>query len=42
LHFFENDKGDKPFDVQYALQDMMQQLVGIVRTEEEMLRQKNI
>jgi len=38
LAFFERDKGDSPFDVQFALQDMMQQLVGIVRTETEMLR----
>ncbi len=35
---FEREKGDNPFDVQHALQDMMQQLVGIVRTEAEMLR----
>ncbi|MEO6166108.1 MAG: fumarate reductase/succinate dehydrogenase flavoprotein subunit [Chitinophagales bacterium] len=35
---FEREKGDNPYDVQYALQEMMQQLVGIVRTEEEMLR----
>lgn len=40
LHLFENEKGNNPFDVQYALQDMMQQLVGIVRNEEEMLRAK--
>jgi succinate dehydrogenase / fumarate reductase flavoprotein subunit len=38
LGFFERDKGDSPFDVQFALQDMMQQLVGIVRNEAEMLR----
>jgi succinate dehydrogenase / fumarate reductase flavoprotein subunit len=35
---FERDKGDSPFDIQFALQEMMQQLVGIVRTETEMLR----
>ncbi|HUM46879.1 MAG TPA: hypothetical protein PLD84_08125, partial [Chitinophagales bacterium] len=35
---FEREKGDNPYDVQYALQEMMQQLVGIVRTEDEMLR----
>jgi len=35
---FEREKGDNPFDVQHALEDMMQQLVGIVRTEDEMLR----
>jgi succinate dehydrogenase / fumarate reductase flavoprotein subunit len=38
LSFFEKEKGDNPFDVQYALQEMMQQLVGIVRNENEMLR----
>jgi len=38
LRFFERDKGDSPFDVQFGLQDMMQQLVGIVRNETEMLR----
>lgn len=38
LSFFERDKGDNPFDVQFALQEMMQQLVGIVRNENEMLR----
>jgi succinate dehydrogenase / fumarate reductase flavoprotein subunit len=35
---FEREKGDNPFDVQFALQEMMQQLVGIVRVEDEMLR----
>jgi succinate dehydrogenase / fumarate reductase, flavoprotein subunit len=30
--------GEGPYQVQYALQDMMQDLVGIVRTEAEMLR----
>ncbi len=38
LGFFERDKGDSPFDVQFGLQDMMQQLVGIVRNETEMVR----
>jgi succinate dehydrogenase / fumarate reductase flavoprotein subunit len=38
LGFFEREKGESPFDVQFALQDMMQQLVGIVRNETEMLR----
>lgn len=38
LALFEREKGDSPYDVQYALQDMMQQLVGIVRTEAEMHR----
>ncbi len=35
---FGREKGENPFDVQFALQEMMQQLVGIVRNEEEMLR----
>ena len=38
LEGFEREKGDNPFDVQHALQDMMQQLVGIVRNESEMQR----
>ena len=38
LSFFEREKGDNPYDVQAALQEMMQQLVGIVRNENEMLR----
>jgi len=38
LSYFERDKGDNPYDVQFALQEMMQQLVGIVRNENEMLR----
>jgi succinate dehydrogenase / fumarate reductase flavoprotein subunit len=38
LSYFGRDKGDNPYDVQYALQEMMQQLVGIVRNENEMLR----
>jgi len=37
---FEREQGDSPFDVQTSLQEMMQQLVGIVRTEKEMLRAK--
>ena len=40
LEPFEREKGDSPFDVQFALQEMMQQLVGIVRNETEMLRAK--
>ena len=36
---FERDpSGEGPYQVQYALQDMMQDLVGIVRTEAEMVR----
>ncbi len=38
LEFFEREKGENPFDVQYSLQLMMQQLVGIVRNEDEMKR----
>ena len=38
LEPFERENGDSPFDVQFALQEMMQQLVGIVRNETEMLR----
>lgn len=37
---FDREKGDSPFDVHFGLQDMMQQLVGIVRNETEMLRAK--
>ena len=33
-----NRTGEGPYQVQYDLQDMMQDLVGIVRTEEEMVR----
>jgi succinate dehydrogenase / fumarate reductase flavoprotein subunit len=40
LQPFEREKGDSPFDVHQGLQEMMQQLVGIVRTETEMLRAK--
>jgi len=35
---FERTEGDNPFQVQFDLQEMMQDLVGIVRTEEEMLQ----
>jgi succinate dehydrogenase / fumarate reductase, flavoprotein subunit len=38
LSFFEREKGDNPYNVQFTLQEMMQQLVGIVRNENEMLR----
>ncbi len=38
LKFFEPEKGENPFDVQFSLQQMMQQLVGIVRNEDEMKR----
>ena len=35
---FERTEGDSPFQVQYDLQEMMQDLVGIVRKEEELLK----
>jgi len=38
LEPFERTEGDSPFQVQYDLQDMMQDLVGIVRNEEELLK----
>lgn len=40
LQPFEREKGDSPFDVHQGLQEMMQQLVGIVRNETEMSRAK--
>lgn len=36
LEPFEREGGDNPFNIQHDLQDMMQQLVGIVRLEDEM------
>jgi succinate dehydrogenase / fumarate reductase, flavoprotein subunit len=38
LEPFERPGGDGPYQVQYELQDLMQDLVGIVRREEEMAR----
>jgi succinate dehydrogenase / fumarate reductase flavoprotein subunit len=39
LEPFERDtSGEGPYQVQYALQEMMQDLVGIVRSESEMVR----
>jgi succinate dehydrogenase / fumarate reductase flavoprotein subunit len=39
LHFMDDPKGDEnPYKVQQDLQDLMQDLVGIVRREDEMLR----
>ncbi|MGB9433105.1 MAG: fumarate reductase/succinate dehydrogenase flavoprotein subunit [Candidatus Acidiferrum sp.] len=35
---FERDSAEGPYAVQYALQEMMQDLVGIVRQEREMLQ----
>jgi succinate dehydrogenase / fumarate reductase flavoprotein subunit len=41
MHFCRlRGKRDNPYDVQFGLQDMMQQLVGIVRNEKEMQRAK--
>jgi succinate dehydrogenase / fumarate reductase flavoprotein subunit len=37
---FENPDGVNPFQVQYDLQEMMQDLVGIVRNEDELLMAK--
>jgi len=36
LEPFDREGGDNPFNIQNDLQDMMQRLVGIVRTEQEM------
>ena len=38
LEPFEKQTGENPFEIQHELQDMMQDLVGIVRTEDEMQR----
>ncbi len=38
LEGFDRESGENPFQIQHNLQDMMQDLVGIVRTEEEMQR----
>ena len=38
LEPFERMEGGNPFQVQYDLQEMMQDLVGIVRKEEELLK----
>jgi succinate dehydrogenase / fumarate reductase flavoprotein subunit len=37
---FERSDGGNPYQVQYDLQEMMQNLVGIVRKEEELLKAK--
>ena len=37
LETFERDGGENPFAIQHDLQEMMQDLVGIVRTESEMM-----
>ncbi|HEX8398500.1 MAG TPA: fumarate reductase/succinate dehydrogenase flavoprotein subunit [Pyrinomonadaceae bacterium] len=36
LEAFDRTNGENPFQIQHDLQDMMQDLVGIVRTEDEM------
>ncbi len=38
LEPFEKESGENPFELQHELQDMMQDLVGIVRNEDEMRR----
>ncbi|MBA3599901.1 MAG: fumarate reductase/succinate dehydrogenase flavoprotein subunit, partial [Acidobacteria bacterium] len=38
LEAFDRTGGENPFQIQHNLQDMMQDLVGIVRTEDEMQR----
>jgi succinate dehydrogenase / fumarate reductase flavoprotein subunit len=38
LEAFDRSGGENPFQIQHDLQDMMQDLVGIVRTEDEMRR----
>lgn len=38
LEVFEREGGENPFQVQYDLQEMMQDLVGIVRKEQELLQ----
>lgn len=38
LEAFDRTGGENPFQIQHDLQDMMQDLVGIVRTEDEMQR----
>jgi len=37
LEPFDREGGNNPFNIQHDLQDMMQRLVGIVRTESEMV-----
>ncbi len=38
LEAFDRSGGENPFQIQHDLQDLMQDLVGIVRTEDEMQR----
>jgi succinate dehydrogenase / fumarate reductase, flavoprotein subunit len=37
LSFFDHDSGENPYTVHAALQDTMQDLVGIIRTESELI-----
>jgi succinate dehydrogenase / fumarate reductase, flavoprotein subunit len=37
LEAFDHDSGENPYAVHYALQDTMQDLVGIIRTESELV-----
>ena len=41
LHPFEKTEGESPFHIQADLQEMMQELVGIVRHEDELIRAKD-
>ncbi len=41
LSFFENDSGENAYTVHHDLQDAMQDLVGIIRTESELLEAKD-
>jgi succinate dehydrogenase / fumarate reductase flavoprotein subunit len=41
LEPFEREGGENPYSIQHDLQEMMQDLVGIVRTEDEMIRALN-
>jgi succinate dehydrogenase / fumarate reductase flavoprotein subunit len=41
LKGFERNEGENPFQVQYDLQDTMQDLVGIVRIEDELARARD-
>ncbi|MGC9962068.1 MAG: fumarate reductase/succinate dehydrogenase flavoprotein subunit [Acidimicrobiales bacterium] len=40
LHFFEHDAGENAYTVHHDLQETMQDLVGIIRTESELLEAK--
>jgi len=38
LSYFANESGDNPYTIHHELQDAMQSLVGIIRTESELVR----